>query len=89
MIEITGNRSGETTGRTGDTTGKATLRTLWSETLVEMLYDAIQHEWSNNALSVIIKELYNKGYNRDRLMKMVEKKFGKQACLKIIRILFS
>jgi hypothetical protein len=82
MIEITGNRS-------GDTTGKATLRTLWSETLVEMLYDAIQHEWSNNALSVIIKELYNKGYNRDRLMKMVEKKFGKQACLKIIRIIFS
>ena len=89
MIEITGDRSGDTTGRTGDTTGKTSLRTLWSETLVEMLYDAIQNDWSNNALRVIIKELYKKGYNQDRLMKMVEKKFGKEACLKVIRIIFS
>lgn len=89
MIEITGERSGDTTGRTGDTTGKATFRTLWSETLIEMLYDAIQHEWSNNALRMIIKELYKKGYNQDRLMKIIEKKFGKVACLKVIRIIFS
>lgn len=89
MIEISGDRSGDTTGRTGDTTGKATFQTLWSETLVEMLYDAIQHEWSNNALRIIIKELYNKGYNQDRLMKMIDKKFGKEACLKVIRIIFS
>lgn len=89
MVEITGDRTGDPTGRTGDTTGKATFRTLWSETMVEMLYDAIQHEWSNNALRVIIKELYNKGYNQDRLMNMVEKKFGKKACLKVIRIIFN
>lgn len=81
-MERTGDRS-------GDTTGKAALRTLWSQTLIETLYDAIQNEWSNNALEVIIKELYNKGYSQEKLMAMVEKKLGKPATLRIIRIILN
>ena len=89
MINSTCDRSDEITGRTGDTTSKTTLRTLCTDSLVEILDDAICNEWSNNALQVIIRELHNKGYNQDRIIKMVERKFGKETCLKIIRIIFS
>ena len=89
MTDITCDRSGDITGRSGDTTGKATFRAIHTDSLIEILADAIYNDWSNNALRVIINELHNKGYNRDRLIKTVERNFGKEACLKIIRIIFS
>lgn len=59
------------------------LRTLWSETLFEMLYDAVQHNWSQNALLEIMRELRNKGYKPDRVLKKVERKFGPDAAKKL------
>ena len=78
-----------TCDRSGNTTGKATFRSIPADSLVEILDDAIRNEWSSNALRVIIKELHNKGYSHDRLIRAVERKFGKEACLKITRIIFS
>lgn len=77
-----------TVERTGDTTNRFVFQTLGSETLVKTLFDAIEYEWSNNALRVIIKELSRKGYNCQRLVHIVEDKLGKLAALKIIRIIF-
>lgn len=54
-----------------------TLRTLWSETLFEMLYEAMEHNWSDNATREILKELVHKGYKLNRVVKKVEKRFGK------------
>lgn len=59
-------------------------RTLWSETLVEMLYDAVEYDWSSNALREILIELYHKGYKLDKVAKMVNKKFGKEAVAKLL-----
>jgi len=81
MNDITVERSGDTTNRSG-------FRKLGSETLVKTLFDAIEYEWSNNALEVIIKELSRKGYDHQKLLPLVEDKFGKQTALKVIRILF-
>ena len=89
MTDITCDRSGDITGRSGDTTGKATFRTIHTDSLIEILDEAIYNDWSNNALRVIIKELHKKGYNEDRLIRMVERKFGKVACLKVVRIIFN
>ena len=75
--------------RTGDTTGRSAFRIVESETLVKTLLDAIEYEWSTNALEVIIKELSKKGYKYEKLLHMIEKKFGKPAALKIIRIVFN
>ncbi len=75
--------------RTGDTTNRFAFQTLWSETLVKTLFDAIEYEWSNNTLRVIIKELSRKSFKHDNLLHMVEDKFGKPAALKIIRIVFN
>lgn len=58
------------------------LRTLWSDTLVGMLSDAIEYNWSSNAIREILKELYNKGYKPKQLVRMVEKKFGLDAAQK-------
>ena len=82
MNDITVERSGDTTNRSG-------FRKLESETLVKTLFDALEYEWSNNALRVIIKELSRKGYDHQKLLHMVEDKFGKLATLKVVRILFN
>jgi len=59
------------------------LRTLWSETLFEMLYDAVKHNWSRNALLEIMSELRRKGYKPDRVLKKIERKFGADAAMKV------
>ena len=82
MNDITVEKSGDTTNRSG-------FRRLESETLIKTLFDAIEYEWSNNALRVIIKELSRKGYDHQKLLPLVEDKFGNQAALKIIRIIFN
>jgi hypothetical protein len=62
-----------------------TLKTLWSETLFEMLYDALQHDWSSNAIREIVRELAQKGYKVERTMKKVERRFGKDGAQRLFR----
>ena len=57
---------------------KTDLKTLWSDTLFEMLFDAIENQWSNNAMRQILKELKAKGLNSDKILRSVEKRFGKE-----------
>lgn len=57
---------------------KTDLRTLWSETLLELLQEAIENHWSNHAMQEIVRELHRKGYSSDRLMKLVKKKYGQE-----------
>lgn len=86
MIENTTDRSN---GRSNDTTGKVDFGSLWAETLVETLYDAIENNWSDNALKVIIKQLLKKGYSKKIIQGLVEEKFGKAYCEKIIKLLIN
>jgi transcriptional regulator CtsR len=62
---------------------KTDLRTLWSETLIELLHDAVKENWSDKAIKEIIKELYNKGYTTERLMTMLDKKIGPEAATRL------
>lgn len=55
-----------------------TLRTLWSETLFEMLCEAVEHNWSANAVREILKELVHKGYKPNQIAREVEKRSGKE-----------
>lgn len=52
------------------------IRTLWTETLLELLQDAIENQWSDHAIREIVRELQRKGYSQNRLIKTVKKKFG-------------
>ena len=69
----------------GDTLLKTDLRTLWSETLIELLHDAVKEDWSEKAIKEIISELYNKGYKTEQLMVMLDKKIGPEAATKLAR----
>ena len=64
---------------------KTDLRTLWSDTLVELLCDAVKGEWSDRAIKEIIKELYNKRYNTERLMTILDKNLGPEAAKRLAR----
>lgn len=64
---------------------KTDLRTLWSETLIELLHDAVKEEWSDKAIQDIVKELYNKGYKTEQLMTMLDKKIGPEAAGRLAR----
>ena len=77
-----------TVDRTGNSTNRYVFQMLEPETLVHTLFDAIEYEWSNNALEIIIQELSKKDYDHRHLLLMVEEKFGKPAALKVIRIIF-
>jgi DNA-directed RNA polymerase specialized sigma54-like protein len=82
MIEHPGDKSDDTSGRSG-------FGPLWSETLIETLYDGIHNDWSNNALKMIIKELNKKGYLQKQILDMVETKFGKRGCRKLIKLVLN
>jgi len=64
---------------------KTDLRTLWSETLIELLHDAVEEDWSDKAIKDIISELYNKGYKTEQLMVMLDRKIGPEAATKLAR----
>lgn len=68
-----------------DTLRSTNLRTLWSETLIEMLYEAVQYDWSANALREILVELHHKGYKMERVVKKINKKFGKEASARLLK----
>lgn len=75
-------------GLTQESLAKTDLRTLWSETLIELLLDAVKEEWSDHIVQDIVKELYNKGYKTEQLIKLLEKKLGPDAATKMARFLF-
>lgn len=66
-----------------------TLKTLWSETLFEMLYESIQHNWSSNAVREILKELLQKGYRMQHLKRKVQKRFGEEGVRRLTRKMYS
>ena len=78
MSDITADRS-------GDKSIDNALRSLETETLLQSLFDAIENEWSNNAVEVIIKELVKKGYDRRNLIQLIELRFGKMAALNLVK----
>ena len=66
-----------------DTLQTTDLTTLWSDTLLEMLNDAVQNDWSTNALMEILMELHNKGYKLGRVVRKIEKKYGQESAAKL------
>ena len=70
---------------TEDTLAKTDLRTLRSETLIELLHDAVKGNWSDKAIKDIVKELYSKGYKTEQLIAMLDKKIGPEAADRLAR----
>ena len=70
-----------------DTTTTVTeVKTMWSETLLESLYVAMQKKVSDAKVLEILRDLKSKGYSRDYLIEKVEKKVGPNAADQLKRI---
>ncbi len=72
---------------TEDALARTDLGTLWSETLIDLLHDAVKGDWSDKAIKDIVKELYNKGYKTEQLMTMLDKKIGPEAAARLARFI--
>ena len=79
------NTTDSSNNRSNDSTGNLDFRSLWAETLVQTLYDAIENNWSGNSVTVILKQLQKKGYDRKLILELVNQKFGKSGCDKLIK----
>ena len=62
------------------------VKTMWSETLLEALYVALEKKAGDAKIREILGELRGKGYKRDYLIEKVTKKVGPNAADHLKRV---
>jgi len=73
--------------RQDDDTTKTTAKTLWSETILEILYESLKANKSDAQIGEILREVQSKGFKRDYLVERVEKKVGDRAAIRVKALL--
>ena len=66
---------------------KTEAKTLWSETVLEILYASLEKNKSDAAITEVLKEVKQKGFKRDYIINKVEKKVCEQAALRVKKLL--
>jgi hypothetical protein len=74
------------TGDDTDTT-KTTAKTLWSETILEILYETLRRNKSDKELLGVLKEVQQKGFKRDYILKKVLKKVDERSATRVRHLL--
>lgn len=69
-----------------DTT-KTTAKTLWTETLLEILYETLRKNASDSELQKVLGECKTKGFKRSYILEKVEKKVGAAAASRVRKFL--
>ena len=69
-----------------DDTTVTEVKTMWSETLLEALYVALEKKASDAKIKGILSELREKGYQKEYLIEKVTKKIGPNAADHLKRI---
>ena len=62
------------------------VKTMWTETLLEALYVALEKNASDAKIRQILNDLKQKGYDKDYLIEKVEKKMGPNAVSHLKRV---
>lgn len=70
-----------------DATSLTTAKTLWTETILEILYQTLKDKKPDNAVIEVLKEVRQKGFKTEQLVEKVEKKVDKQAALRVRALL--
>jgi hypothetical protein len=65
-----------------DTT-KTTAKTLWSETILEVLYETLRRNKPDKDVVSVLKEAQQKGFKRDYLVEKVTKKVDDRAAMRV------
>ncbi|MBI1732003.1 MAG: hypothetical protein HYR49_04445 [Gammaproteobacteria bacterium] len=74
------------TGDDTDTT-RTTAKTLWSETILEILYETLRKNKPDKDVIGVLKEVQQKGFKRDYILKKVTGKVSDQAALRVRQLL--
>ena len=69
-----------------DTT-KTTAKTLWSETILEILYETLRKNKPDKELIGVLKEVQQKGFKRDYILEKVMKKVDERSATRVRHLL--
>ena len=69
-----------------DTT-KTTAKTLWSETILEILYETLRRNKPDKELLGVLKEVQQKGFKRDYILEKVLKKVDERSATRVRQLL--
>jgi hypothetical protein len=72
--------------KTQDTT-RTTAKTLWTETILEVLYETLRKKKDDTQLINVLKEVQAKGFRRDVIIEKVGKKVDAQAAARVRALL--
>ena len=74
------------TDEDADTT-KTTAKTLWSETILEILYETLRRNKPDQELIGVLKEVQQKGFKRDYILRKVLKKVDERSATRVRHLL--
>jgi len=63
------------------------VKTLWSETILEILYTSLERKKTDKEIKKILIEVRSKGYSKDYIIKKVENKLDEQATRRVRNLL--
>lgn len=63
--------------------GKTITKTLWSETIIEMLIDSLKRNASDKQVRELLREIRDKGFKRRYVLAKVEKSAGAAAAQRV------
>lgn len=66
-----------------DNTSLTTAKTLWTETILEILYQSLKDKKPDAAISEVLKEVRQKGFKTDEIIQKVAKKVDQQASIRV------
>ena len=72
--------------KTQDTT-RTTAKTLWTETILEVLYETLRKKKDDTQLRNVLKEVQAKGFKREAIIEKVRKKVDAQAAARVRMLL--
>jgi hypothetical protein len=72
-----------------DNTSLTTAKTLWSETILEILFQSLKANKTDAVIKELLKEVKEKGFKADYIIQKVEKKIDKKASIRVRGLLQS
>ena len=70
-----------------DTTSGTVPKTLWTETILELLFQALENHRPDKDIKKILREVIMKGYKRSYIVEKVYRKAGEEAGLRVKNLL--
>ena len=70
-----------------DATQKTVAKTLWSETLIDLLIISLQNNQSDEKVTELLKELRQKKFKRDYIISKTERALGNREATRVRSLL--